>query len=117
MPLPPSVQSAATPATPLRSTFADDADMREIVEMFVSDMPGKIQSLSTLWEEQRLDDLRRLAHQLKGAGGGYGFPTVGTAAGEVEASIDAMAHGRAARVEQLRAQFDELVRLCRAVSV
>lgn len=31
--------------------------------------------------------MRRLAHQLKGAGAGYGFPAVSQAAGDVEAAL------------------------------
>lgn len=113
----PTSPPPSAPSLPLRSAFADDADMREVVEMFVGEMPGKVASLSQLWNEQRLDDLRRLAHQLKGAGGGYGFPAVGDAAGNLEASINAMAHGSSAKVDQLRCQFDDLLRLCRAVSL
>ncbi|MFN0012725.1 MAG: Hpt domain-containing protein [Phycisphaerales bacterium] len=111
------MRTPSTSASPLRSQFVDDTDMREIVEMFVSGMPEKIAALGQLWEQQRLDDLKRLAHQLKGAGGGYGFPTVGEAAGRVESSIDAMAYGSGAKVEQLRAQFEDLITLCRSVSM
>ncbi len=118
-PHPPKPTATAPPVTggPLRSAFADDQDMREIVEVFVSEMPQKVEALAALWREQKLDDLRRLAHQLKGAGGGYGFPTVGQAAGDLEQSIDAMGHGSAARVDELRRRFDELSRLCRSVSM
>ncbi len=114
---PPTSPSPPVPTRPLRSAFANDADMREVVQMFVGEMPDNVAALSKLWNEQRLDDLRRMAHQLKGAGGGYGFPAVGDAAGNLEASINAMAHGSAAKVDRLRSQFDDLLRLCRAVSV
>ena len=57
--------------------------------------------------EQTLDDLARLAHQLKGAAGGYGFPRITDAAGRLESCVKA-----GADLDQLRARAADLAGLC-----
>jgi HPt (histidine-containing phosphotransfer) domain-containing protein len=92
--------------------------MREIVEMYVQEMPARVSKLEELWSAQQMDELKRLAHQLKGASGGYGFAPVGTAAGRVEMSLVALSEGSAsASLDQLRRQFEELLGMCRRVTV
>jgi HPt (histidine-containing phosphotransfer) domain-containing protein len=107
-----------TAKQPLRSEFANDPDMRDIVEMYVTEMPERIAQLTNLWTSQQLDELRRVAHQLKGASGGYGFPTVGKAAGKVENSLMALSDGSAnASLAQLRLQVEDLINTCQRVSM
>jgi HPt (histidine-containing phosphotransfer) domain-containing protein len=102
----------------LRSEFANDPDMREIVEMYVQEMPERIARLNELWSSQQLSELCRLAHQLKGASGGYGFTPVSKAAGSVETTLIKLSEGSAqATLAQLRQQFDELVNLCQRVQM
>ena len=72
---------------PLRSEFADDPDMQEIIELFVGEMPRRLGELTTCWERRELDRLTHLVHQLKGSSGGYGFPTLGHAAGQLEETL------------------------------
>jgi HPt (histidine-containing phosphotransfer) domain-containing protein len=52
--------------------------------------------------------LKRLAHQLKGAGGSYGFPGITEAAAAVEQALE---HGLDEPV--LRARVEALASLCR----
>jgi HPt (histidine-containing phosphotransfer) domain-containing protein len=92
--------------------------MKEIVEMYVQEMPARVSKLEELWSGQQMDELKRLAHQLKGASGGYGFTPVGAAAGRVEASLMALSDGSAsASLEKLRGQFEELLSMCRRVTM
>ncbi len=107
-----------TPGTdPIRSDYANDADMAELVELFVSEMPERVQGLMNSWTEQKLDEVSRCAHQLKGACGGYGFPSLSTAAGELEKSLHALADGsNSSSTQELRAKFEELIRLCQRIS-
>ncbi|MDP1661697.1 MAG: Hpt domain-containing protein [Phycisphaerales bacterium] len=103
---------------PIRSEFSNDPDMREIVELYVQEMPARVSKLQELWAAQQMDDLKRLAHQLKGASGGYGFAPVGSAAGKVEHSLLALAEGSASvSLEQLRNQFEDLLSMCRRVTM
>ncbi len=100
----------------LRSEFAGDPEMIGLVKMFVDEMPQRVEAILESWRRGATGDLRRQAHQLKGACGGYGFPAVGAAAGSLEASIAGL--GQRAGIDELRGlreQIDELVGLCQSV--
>ena len=57
----------------LYSTLGDDPEMGELVEMFVGDLPDRIQAIQSAMTAIDLEEIGRLAHQMKGAAGGYGF--------------------------------------------
>jgi HPt (histidine-containing phosphotransfer) domain-containing protein len=97
---------------PIRSEFAEDPDMVELIEYFVSELPERSSAITACWREQRFDDLRRLAHQLKGASGGYGFPDLGDAAAQLERHLDMQAEA-----DNLQRDVDELLTLCGRISV
>ncbi|QDU81911.1 Hpt domain protein [Polystyrenella longa] len=59
---------------PVRSEFADDEDFVELLEMFTDEIPIRRQRLEVAYNAQDIAELKSLAHQLKGAGGGYGYP-------------------------------------------
>lgn len=84
----PNALPPSAPATgPVLSEFRKDPDMLELVELFVSELPTRIKAMQEAALASNFEALKRHAHQLKGAGGGYGFPTVSTAAGELEDAI------------------------------
>jgi len=94
----------------LFSTLAEDPDLGEIVDMFVDEMPDRIETLLESFESQDWESLRRASHQLKGAAGSYGFAPITPAAGSVEAAV------KEARPEdEIRLVLDELVSMCRNV--
>jgi HPt (histidine-containing phosphotransfer) domain-containing protein len=96
-----------------RSEFADDPDMREIVRVFVGDMPAKVREVRACWERGDLDRLMRLAHQLKGAAAGYGFPNISDAATSLEASLRTIVgRGEAVPLPQVQAEYTRLIELC-----
>jgi HPt (histidine-containing phosphotransfer) domain-containing protein len=97
----------------LVSQLSGDPDMAELVELFVGEMPERVRLVVEHFEKGQMGELKRVAHQLKGACGGYGFPQVGAAAGELE---KALAQGAAEDLERVRRRVDELVELCRRVS-
>lgn len=103
---------------PLASEFAGDPEMRELIEMFVSEMPEKTASLEALWRDRQLEPLKRLAHQIKGAGGGYGYSQVSQAAGKLESQLQAVLTGPAveSQLRDVQARVEELIKLCRRVS-
>jgi len=95
---------------PILSEYANDADMAELVESFVSELPKRIEAITSAVSQSRGTDLKRLAHQLRGAAPGYGFPTIGSAAAALE---DLMRQAPAsADLSTFKAQIDELVDLC-----
>jgi HPt (histidine-containing phosphotransfer) domain-containing protein len=77
----------ANDATPVRSEFADDPDMAGIIALFVSELPSRVSSMQSALDSGDFAQLRVLAHQLKGAAGGYGFPKLGEAAALVDQGI------------------------------
>ncbi len=105
------------PGGAITSEFAGDPDMVELVKLFVDEMPTRIDALLDSWQRGAAGDLRRIAHQMKGACGGYGFPQVGNAAGVLERSLAAFGQSvDVGELERLRNQVDDLVDLCRRVS-
>ncbi|HMN41566.1 MAG TPA: Hpt domain-containing protein [Phycisphaerales bacterium] len=108
--------AAPAPPTKVVSTLTGDPDMTELIEMFVDEIPERMRLVSEHWERRNFDDLRRIAHQLKGACGGYGFPTVGIAAGTLEACLaDKPSRPDHTDLESIANQVNELLDLCRRV--
>ena len=61
-------------ADPVRSSLRlEDPGFLEIVAGFVGHLSDKLHEIRTFWEVQDLNQLARLAHWLKGAGGTMGF--------------------------------------------
>lgn len=71
-------------ATPVRSAFADDLDFRDLLEEFATALPERREALQAAYRLGDHDTLRSQAHQLKGSGGGYGFPELSVLAAELE---------------------------------
>lgn len=88
---------------PVRSTFADDPDYRELLEMFADSLQD---TTAGLRDAKNCGDLARLqseAHRVKGAGAGYGFEGLTTAAHSLE---DACKARNSAEIERT---LDELL--------
>ena len=47
--------------------------MKDLVNEYVERLPVEVSKMLTLLESNEIEPLRRVAHQLKGSGGGYGF--------------------------------------------
>jgi CheY-like chemotaxis protein/HPt (histidine-containing phosphotransfer) domain-containing protein len=103
---------AATPKAPgtpelagvIKSTLLDQPGMAVIIKEFVHDLPGEVRQLRKFLGAGEMDSLRRTVHQLRGAGGGYGFESVTELAAAAEAAIKA-AEGS----ESIHAKIDSLV--------
>jgi HPt (histidine-containing phosphotransfer) domain-containing protein len=100
---------ASAKADVIISEFADDPEMAELVDFFLSDLEKHVTAMANAWQEADHEALRGLAHQLKGAAGGYGFPTLTKAAAAVEASLLA----KQAELSQVGERVDELIVMCR----
>jgi CheY-like chemotaxis protein len=94
----------------LQSEFASDPDMKEVLGEFISGLPAQVAQIQQLLEEQNLAELRRAVHQLKGAGGGYGFPQITRLALSAEEEVKS---GRA--LGSVRERVDALIALVRRV--
>jgi HPt (histidine-containing phosphotransfer) domain-containing protein len=97
---------------PLKSEFAGDADMAELVEFFISELKQRVDSLTSAFQSGDRLQLKSLAHQLKGAAGGYGFPTITSSAAEVEGILKS----EQAELGSVTEKLEELISLCRRAS-
>jgi len=86
-PAPPSPTADCTSEEALFSEFAGDVDMAEIIDLFVDELPGRMDELRSAIADGATADVKRLAHRLKGAAGGYGFGPITAVAGELELAI------------------------------
>ena len=66
------------------SEYAGDADLAPIIKEFVSCLPERTKAMRDRFLSGNFPDLERLAHQLKGAGGSYGYPMLTEVAGSLE---------------------------------
>jgi HPt (histidine-containing phosphotransfer) domain-containing protein len=71
----------------IRSAYENDPDMLEIVREFAAELPARIAKLESHLAAGEMHELQTLAHQLKGAGGGYGFPQITDLAASLEAAL------------------------------
>lgn len=93
------------PGAPLVSQLADDADMLDLVEMYVAELPTRVDAITAALRQGDLDTLTRLSHQMKGSAGGYGFPQITDAARAVE--LDCKAKADLAKItDEVRALAD-----------
>ena len=95
-----STNSAPKPPTattqPIESEFADDPDFAEIIDQFVAGLTDKVESMQQALANADFETLQRLAHQLKGAGGSYGYPALTDSAKVLEEAAKVKDHEAAA---------------------
>ena len=73
-----------TVAELIYSRLGLDDDLTDLIELFVQEVPSRLAVLRRLIDSLDHSELARFAHQLKGAGGSYGFPELTTAAAQLE---------------------------------
>jgi HPt (histidine-containing phosphotransfer) domain-containing protein len=66
------------------SGLASDPELADLVALFVTELPARLDEMRAAHGRGQWELLRGLAHQLKGAGGSYGFPQLTSAAAELE---------------------------------
>ena len=68
----------------LHSQYADTPVIARRLGKFVSRLDGRVQAMKAAIDNSQADELRRLAHQLKGSAGSYGYPSLSEAAKALE---------------------------------
>jgi HPt (histidine-containing phosphotransfer) domain-containing protein len=81
------MKQVKNPENALVSELAGDLDLADLLEMFVSELPARVEAIERACAEEDFNNLVRLAHQLKGAAGSYGYPTITEAAAELERRV------------------------------
>ena len=61
-----------------------DASFADLVQEFVDGLDERMVEMGTALATGNFQGLKRLAHQLKGSGGGYGYPVLTELAAEME---------------------------------
>jgi PAS domain S-box-containing protein len=110
-------QAAPIPSEPatctdheIVSTCENDPVIAEVLSEFIAALPAEVASLQSLLENHKLAELRVAVHQLKGAGGSYGFQSLTQAAAVAEQSLKSDES-----IESIKAQVDSLCALIRRI--
>jgi HPt (histidine-containing phosphotransfer) domain-containing protein len=90
------------------SLDVSDTDDVELIEMFLAELPARVQSLNQAAEAGDFAYMNRLAHQLKGAAPGFGFEPIGSAAGVLEERLKT-SNLEMVELDQIRTEFDTLI--------
>ena len=98
---------------PLISEFADDPQIRELLAEFTIGLGETCQQLREGVRMGNVEVVRRIGHQLKGAGGGYGYPDLTTAAGRLETAVVSAG----AISDEVRRRAGDLIQLCERVQI
>ena len=98
------------PSTFIYSQMATDPDFRELVELFVQEIPDRINALETHARSRNWQQLARTAHQIKGAAGSYGFVAIAPSADRLEAAAR-----NGSQEEEIFSMLDELLDICHRV--
>jgi histidine phosphotransfer protein HptB len=89
----------------------EDPDFADLVEEFVGSLDQRLTDLRSAMDLQDLNQFRTLAHQLKGTGGGHGYPILTEKAALLEQQAIA------GDVASLKQGIDELAGLIARVIV
>jgi signal transduction histidine kinase/CheY-like chemotaxis protein/CHASE1-domain containing sensor protein/HPt (histidine-containing phosphotransfer) domain-containing protein len=99
----------APAGSPVRRSLGNDPELAGVLGQFVNGLPGQIEAMSLAAQAGRREELQRLAHRLKGAGGSYGYPELTEAARGLEAAA------RAGDVEAAGIALGRLIAMSRAI--
>ena len=69
---------------PLVSTFADDDTISGLVDVFIDNLRANSIKVEAALNQRDRETLKGICHKLSGSAGGYGFPSIGQLAKEVE---------------------------------
>src|SRR5438477_9328627 len=97
--------------SPMYSSLATDPMFREMVELFVEEMPGRMARFRECFNARDWDALRRSAHQMKGSAGSYGFDQFTPFAAHLEGVLS-----RRPTVDEIAESLEALLAGCAAVS-
>jgi len=89
---------------------SEDDAMAALRDAFVSDMPGQVDELKARLQEADAETLQRIAHNLRGVGGQYGFDQITQQAGAIE---DALSLDQS--VADVRDDVQSLIELIRGI--
>ncbi|MEJ2181141.1 MAG: ATP-binding protein, partial [Gammaproteobacteria bacterium] len=66
------------------NVLEEDSDYKDLVDVFIKNLKSTRNKLDVAFHEQEWQLLAEMIHQLKGLGGGYGYPDITQMAGKIE---------------------------------
>jgi HPt (histidine-containing phosphotransfer) domain-containing protein len=93
----------------IHSAFRSDLDMAGIIAEFVGQLPQRLAGMRQAAANNQWEVLQRAAHQLKGAGGSYGYACLTDTARELES------HAKQQDTEAAMLALSNLAHLCERV--
>ncbi len=97
----------------LYSSFQDDPDFHDLLVDFVAATHDRRTALKTQFDAGCWDEVRRLAHQIKGAGGGYGFDSLS----QVAAQLEEACRKTDPSIDEISVRLDQVLDHLKRVSV
>jgi HPt (histidine-containing phosphotransfer) domain-containing protein len=98
---------------PAQQHVCDDRERRELLESFVREVPEQITSIDDAMQQSTIDEISRLALQLRGEDAASGHAAIGEAAARLESRLQDGSAG----LDAARRDLEALVELCnRALS-
>jgi signal transduction histidine kinase/CheY-like chemotaxis protein/HPt (histidine-containing phosphotransfer) domain-containing protein len=94
---------------PIHLAFRSDPDMAGIIAEFVGQLPQRLAEMREAAANNQWEVLQRAAHQLKGAGGSYGYACLTDAARELES------HAKQQDTEAAMLALSNLAHLCERI--
>ena len=91
----------------------NDPEDAELIEYFLGELPERVDAITQAVSSEDVEELGRLAHQLKGAAPGFGFPAIGSAAAQLEGSIRQL-DDSTEDIKLVQAEVESLVSLCQS---
>ncbi|MBD3669816.1 MAG: response regulator [Gammaproteobacteria bacterium] len=85
--------------------LVEDPGMLELVQGFAKNLPEMVPQLESLLSNKEWEGLKQRMHDLKGLGGGYGYPELSQLASEIELEL------RHSSYDKLPEMFDDLFQL------
>ena len=98
--------------TPIVSSYINDQGMESIIHIFLDEIPHRIADLQASFKSSNRDDLCKFVHQLKGAGGGYGFAEITSKAAGIEKKLRVPNTGWK---EEIQKNMDEFITILQRV--
>ncbi len=93
------------------SKFASDENWRELIELFVSEVPARIVRIESAVANGNLQELQTVVHQLRGACGSYGFEGLTVLASSLDIALSA-----GSSLEDLLDELNEFVATLKLVT-
>jgi HPt (histidine-containing phosphotransfer) domain-containing protein len=82
-----------------------EPEFTDLVEVFVQRLPPTVAKIKQLYQEKAWPQLQKEVHELKGMGGGFGYPMLTELAGTIESQVKA---ANAEAVQSLLEELDDL---------